>query len=985
VRCKLKIQPKHLLLGLTLSVAGTFAASTYIANNQPFGYIGPSALSSASFESGNTLAYATWFDPNDYKGNIIAYPMSAAGIPNILNPAWNAQLSLETQGWDNRKVVTTTGFYTAGGVGDKIKFRWWTLHPDQFALFGGDKLLLQFIRGNRDVDGTALAPRIRGSLLGDIIHSNPVYVQKPTSAISSSDYMAFLATHKDRPSRVYVGANDGMLHSFDGETGTEIFAYIPSMIFPKLMELTRNPYTHQYMVDGPLTASDAKWDDAWHSVLVGGLGAGGKGYFAVDITDASPADEQAAADNILWEFHTGRTGAANLGYGYSRASVAKGNNDKWHAYVANGYYSASGAASLYVLDISDGSVIREMVVPDAAANGLSSPTLIDADSDDKVDIAYAGDRNGNLWRFDLSDADPANWVVAYANRPLFQTAIAGVTRQPITTAPEVGRHPTAGYMVYVATGELLDTTQGTDTQLQAIYGVWDNDWAAGQMPVAVSELQRQEYTHHKHPVTGAAVRTATNNAVDWTVKKGWATPLLVSSPATLDYGEKVLQNITLRDDRIQFVTVNPVNPSGENWFLQLNAYTGGAPTKTVVDADKNKVLTLADNVDGDGDDLIKDTALDRVIGAYLGFGLSSGPTVGGNQGESSTSLFNHIEAIKPVTTLTFPDEPGLIGGHFDLDTSHGIYKFGQGTTDHHVHEWDDKNDLTTIDYFDMTDGLTSINKFNGQSVPTGDTPFFLTVSNTVINTSGVMEINGSSFSAVDYFALQTRWVEGTLAAGETFPTYILNPPTETQRDAGLRQLKSFKLSFDAFSIIKGELLGTNTGCVRGNDIGIHGEYRNGAITMQALDAEGFAGFTYDAVNDVYIAANTAMDGTHQYARVHPNNDTGANSYFGQSMFWESTVFWHWDGDCYGQGNWQSQYDACLAQTSDSFCWVASDAEQDKAEKTKDGDKDKDKETTTVPDPDVVEDVDPADHRLEAIITADSSKQGRLYWRELIPD
>jgi hypothetical protein len=537
-------------------------------------------------------------------------------------------------------------------------------------------------------------------------------------------------------------------------------------------------------------------------------------------------------------------------------------------------------------------------------------------------------------------------------------------------------------MVYVATGELLSEFDAIATDLQAVYGIWDNDWSVGQLPI-MSDLQGQEYLFASHPVTGASVRTATNNAMDWAVHKGWVTPLVINGANALDYGERVIQNISLRDDRIEFVTMNPTVSTGENWYMQLNANTGGAPTKTIVDADENKQLTLADNVDGDANDLVEDTPLDRVIGTYLGFGLSSGPTVGGNENDRSTSLFNHIEAISP-TSLVFPDDPGLVGGHFDVDTSSRIYAFDLDAdqTDGHVHEWDDTYDSATIDYFDMLDATKLYDIDRGtNAIPDTDDYFFITVSNASLNSAGVMEINGSSFGVESYFELQTRWVKGELRGNETFPTFKLDPVTDAEADAGIQQLTSFKMSFDAYAILKGELLGTNTGCVRKNDEGLLGEYRNGALTVQALDAEDFDGFTYDEVNNVYIAENTAVDGTHQYARVHPDDDDGSESYE-ESMFWEATIFWHWDGDCYGQGDWQAQYDACLAQTSDSFCWVADDALVDKATKTKD------KETDTTPEPDPDPEVPPEinpEHKLEAVTTADSSKHGRLFWRELIPD
>ncbi len=150
-----------------------------------------------------------------------------------------------------------------------------------------------------------------------------------------------------------------------------------------------------------------------------------------------------------------------------------------------------------MLDIQTGVVIRELVVPDVAGNGLSSPTLIDADGDGFVDTAYAGDLNGNLWKFDLASTSPAAWSVAYGGLPLFQTAMANGVRQAITTAPEVGRHPEGGVMVYVGTGRLFSTADGSDTTTQAVYGIWDNDWAVTAVPVGIAQLLPQQLDHQR--------------------------------------------------------------------------------------------------------------------------------------------------------------------------------------------------------------------------------------------------------------------------------------------------------------------------------------------------------------------------------------------------------------------------------------------------------------------------------------------------------
>jgi hypothetical protein len=969
------------ILGVTVLLAcAAYAASTFIANDQPLGFIAPAAVSTNAFDTGTAIAYAPWFETVSFRGNIIAYPITNDGTPLLLSPLWNAMAELDALDPAARHIVTTDGAGTA------LPFFWDDMPGYQATL--GSELMVNFLRGDRTNEGTPPTTRVRNSALGDIIHSNPVFVKNPVAGYAEPSYLTFAADNYTRDPLVYVGANDGMLHAFDALTGVEIFAYIPSMVVGNLPKLAFAPYTHSYFVDGQLTAGDVKYSDDWHSLLVGGLGAGGDGYFALDITEATITNDQDVMDKVLWEIDATSTDLSNLGDSYSRASIVNTNKNVWAVVIGNGYNSASGVASLIVLDASDGSVIREIITPDVASNGLSTPALIDINEDLKADYAYAGDRNGNLWKFDLRDDDPTNWGVSNSEA-LFVTDGGLGTRQSITTPPVVGYHPKGGYMIYIATGELFAQGQSADKSLNTAYGIWDNDWSAADTPIAQTSVVSQTLYINSHPSSGASVRTASNNPINWETKKGWRMPLLISGAAELDKGERVIQELTLRDDRLQFITVNPTYSTGENWYIQLDAITGGAPSKSVVDVNKDLVVSVADNVDGDGDGLVTDTELDRVVGTYLGFGISSLPTIGSTTSSSAAALFNHIEAISP-TDIVIINEPGLVGGHFDLDTSSKIYKFDNGNTDGHVHEWDDNHDETTINYFSMLDGVLNPINHSGKGVPNGTTPFFITVSNSDLSNGGIMEINGASFSVTTYQAIQRRWLAGTMADHEIFPTFQLDPldpdvaADQLKIDAGWKQLTSLKMSFDAFSILKGQLLGTETGCVRGNKIGTVGEYRNGALTIQALDGTDFDGFTYDAVNDVYIAANTAVDGTHNYARIKPVDDTGQTTYTG-NMFWESTVFWHWDGDCYNTAAWQTQYDACWV-TGTETCWSADALAEDKAEKTKDGDKDADKDAPppddSDPDPDPVAD---PEHSLESIRTADESKVGRLFWRELVPD
>jgi hypothetical protein len=960
---------KYSLPVLAAVGALALAAAVFIANQQPYGYIAPPALNTQNFLRGSPVAYTPWFENGTFKGDLLALPIGTTGSVAVIAPLWRASLQLDAQNpTTGRRIVTTNGSGTA------TAFQWSALTASQQTQLGS-AAVLNFIRGVRTGEGTTY--RLRSSVLGDIIHSNPAYVGKPVAGYTFDSYLAYAAANVSRPPRVAVGANDGMLHVFNAETGDEVFAYVPSMVVPNLSKLAANPYAHTYFVDGPLTAGDARFDSSWHSVLVGGLAAGGRGYFALDLTSAAVASEAATTDKVLWEFHAGSAGATNLGYGYSRPSIVRLNNGQWAALLANGYLSATGRASLYLLDIESGAVIRELVVPDADANGLSSPTAIDTNGDFKVDVAYAGDLNGNVWEFNLSGSTPASWQVANAAEPLFQTELAGTVRQPITTAPEVGRHPQGGFMVFVGTGRLLSVSDGGDKTQQAVYGLWDNGWPAAELPIDPAALVSQQLFSATHTSTGASTRTASANSVDWAVHRGWKMPLEIAGASSLDQGERLLQDLTLRDNRVHLMSINPSIPTGDNWYLQLNAFTGGAPPKTIVDINRDFVLNVADNVDGDGSGEVTDAARDRIVGEFQSFGLASRPIIGVVGTFADAALINHLSAISPGL-VSNPTDPGLLGGHFDLDTASEIYGFNSGTTDGHVHEWDDKHDLTTINYFALPDGhgnpLYEITNDSGFGVQSNSL-FILTVANTAMSPGGVLEINGASIGVEKYHALVKRFLSGTLLPGETFPVYKMTPPTNAETAAGIQRLTSLKMSFDAFAIISGDLIPTNTSCVRGNTAGALGEYRNGALLVQALDAEDISdGYVLDPVKKEYEADSNSVHATLGYAT--------------DGLLWESTVFWHWDGPCYGEASFAAEYKACVVDKTKT-CYktdTALDEDKEKKGKKKKTKKGEEPPPPPPPGPGPVTPPAPIDplHSVTDTTIAGDNKTGRLFWKEMVP-
>jgi hypothetical protein len=913
-----------------LALAGAavlFAANFFVPNNQPFGYIASPTTSSSNFSSGNETIYAPWFENSTFTGDLLAIPVAANGAPDALNPDWRGQLTIAAQDPDTgRFIVTTTR--DAGNVQSAIPFRWPSLSAGQRTLMdplnaaAASSPVLDYVRGdqsNEQQNGGAY--RNRASLLGAIIHSTPRYVGAPNAGFTYSGYPAFTVANANRPPRVFAGANDGMLHAFDAVTGDEVFAFVPGAVVKNLPLIKRRPYLNQYYVDGPMTTGDALFpsDAAWHSVLVGGLGAGGQGYFALDITSAADITLEdnsvdGAGSRVLWEFTDADD--PNMGYSYGRSSVVRLEDGSFVAIVANGYVNnasdgaqGDGHARLYALNIETGAVVGEMevaVASDSALspNGLSSPTVIDANSNFKADAVYAGDLKGNVWRFDISGA-PGGWDGATNATLLFTATDTNDVAQAITTPPDVTFHPYGGFLVLVGTGRLFDSDDiapDPDTQLNAVYGLWDKV-PGTTTGIDKSTLIAQSMTEVSH-ANGTRVRVSTNNpvdgsanpiAVDWTSYNGWKVDL----PA----GERVLTDGRLRDGRFQFTSMNPTIATGENWLVQLDYLAGRAPADIVLDIDRDSYLTVADNVDGNGDGDFLDPE-DHAIAQYQSFGLASQPLFASISSTQDSAIINHLNAIDPIEfdelEELYGDDPGLAGGHFDLDTATQIYALGSGITNKHTHEWDDKTGLTGVDYFNLVGCSVAAPKGEpspcledpslvatdpsydhlDSTIPSNTQQFILVVANDRLSTGGVMELNSTSLSVVTYGNLISDAVAGT----GTLPVYQLgaSPP------AGVQQLTSLKMNFNRLAILQGGLVGTNTGCVRDNLPGPNGEYRNGALTMQAI----------------------AWDGTQSVAQlIHDDNH-----YAERDLLWEATIFWHWDPMlCYGQSDWQAQWDACIVE------------------------------------------------------------------------
>jgi type IV pilus assembly protein PilY1 len=500
--------------------------------------------------------------------------------------------------------------------------------------FGSQRV--QWLRGNTANESATCGgctPSLRSrptSKLGDIIHSAPAYVAGPVMAypdtIESSAYSAFALANANRTPMIYVGANDGMLHAFAASNGREALAYVPTSVYKNLSALTASslssvpgePVAHHYLVDGSPTVADAYYGGSWHTLLAGGLGAGGQGIYVLDVTDPSSFTQANAATIVRWEFSDAND--ADMGYTFSQPLLVKTNNGRWSIIVGNGYnnseddgsLSSTGHAVLFVLDAETGAVRAKIDTGSgsvATPNGLSGPIAVDTTGDGIADVVYAGDLNGNLWKFDLTSSSAGAWNVAFSGAPLFSTP-----GQPITVRPDVTKFTQGGYLVTFGTGRYVDTNDNATTEAQSFYGIRDSGSVAG----GLSNLVRQSIvsstatgadgntyrlsTHAVGPATIDAPLSGDNSIArsDYTTsKKGW----YINLPAT---GERVVSDSNIRAGRVVFNTLipntDPCGYGGTGWVMEVDVMTGNRNDTPTFDTNNDQQISSADlNLNGTND------------------------------------------------------------------------------------------------------------------------------------------------------------------------------------------------------------------------------------------------------------------------------------------------------------------------------------------------------------------------------------------------
>lgn len=586
------------------------------------------AASSTSLRN-DAMIFQARFNSQDWSGDLLAYSIDSLGVINN-TPLWSASTKLSATAPASRTILTYDPTAKDGAA-----FRWSSLTASQRALLqlstetttAQAQMRVDYLRGDTSNEGSGTTQfRTRsGGVLGDIVFSGPKYVAAPAGqyqtenlfigAYNDSTYRSFIINNSARTKMVYVGANDGMLHGFrapdipSGSTppataGNEVLAYVPNAIFSKLRDLTSQSYTHEYFVDGSPQVADAYINGNWMTVLVGGLNAGGRGIYALDVTDPSSFSESTASSTVLWEFT--KDNDADLGYTFGDPLIVKMNNGKWAAVFGNGYKKSGdpadgdGHAKLFILFIENGIdgtwntgdyiKIDTGVGTTAGPDGLSGVNAIDFDGNGTVDYIYGGDLLGNVWKFDVTSSTASSWSVANSGSPLFiactDTSVPCplAKRQAITSKPEISFHPANldTMVVYIGTGKYLENSDASTTQTQTVYGIWDtNDGTSA----ARSGMQTQTLSTYAEldalgVPTGKTLRTVTSNTVDWSGsppnKRGWLEDLNISK-------ERITGSPTLVNGTLFYNTFipspSPCDFGGGGWLMGVDYATGGLLTK----------------------------------------------------------------------------------------------------------------------------------------------------------------------------------------------------------------------------------------------------------------------------------------------------------------------------------------------------------------------------------------------------------------------
>jgi type IV pilus assembly protein PilY1 len=612
------------------------------------------------------------------------------GVPSgqtCLYTGTSTPSTAEPWGSSGRQIWTWNGLDTTAVPGNRgIPFEWGNLVATQRTALGGGNATgpgatrLSYLRGDRtnEINSAGVgAFRARDGVLADIVDASPTWVG-PASAPylntwkdryqatgdtisenSGQSYATFLSNNQNRLNVIYAGADDGFVHGFrtgsEDSTGNvisnsstpndgyEVLAYMPGAVLNAIHSATSsldysNPqYAHNFFVDATPATGDLYYNNAWHTWLVGGLGAGGSAIYALDVTNPTSFTEANAGTLVLGEWsnktisctNVGNCGQ-NLGNTYGTPQIRRLHNGMWAVIFGNGYGSSTGDAGIYIMLIPQ-STTTAPISPTflylstgaTSGNGIAYVSSADLDGDHITDYVYAGDLKGNVWRFDLTSTSTSSWAVSTPG-PVFKAA----TGQPITTPVVVASAVISGTSPQVilgfGTGQRTQFTTTSATSYvtgttQSLYGIWDWNFTAWNAqssadyqslttsqastgfglsagnPITQSKLQQQTFTI----VSGTTnTITASNTAFTWAQcasscsgKFGWFVNLpytngtttagatieeqIVSPPSLFE--DALVVNSTIPSNNQPLSCTSPTTDQGVTYAISLvNGGTFGA-------------------------------------------------------------------------------------------------------------------------------------------------------------------------------------------------------------------------------------------------------------------------------------------------------------------------------------------------------------------------------------------------------------------------
>ncbi|WP_453988983.1 pilus assembly protein [Alishewanella longhuensis] len=539
------------------------------------------AATTTSLLEDNSVFQAS-FNTANWSGTLVSRDV------NDLSLQWSANFAP----WADRPIFTSR---TAGGNTTTFAFNWANLNSTERTALENQNIV-NYLRGERTNEKPNGTLRPRVSLLGDIAHSSPVYVGAPQNRNfqryawdGASSYAKFLSDKKNRAPVVYVGANDGMLHGFNADPasstkGREVFAYVPQRMLTAAAQLSsfaKETYAHRFYVDGSPTVADVYINNEWRTVLVSSLGRGGNSVFALDVTDPTKI-------TLLWDLTI-----PELGVMTAKPIITRLNNGSWSAVMPYGYNNSTNKSGLMVINIQNGTQTK-LELP-TTAGALGQPEGWDSNRNGNTDWFFAGDLNGNVWKFNLA-GNVSSWGVAYNNAPLFTARDAANKAQPITGGISLSSHPQTGELwLFFGTGKYLETGDSLNNDKQSWYGIVDGTQITNRAQLVQRTMTNVTYSKGSVTEQTRLISAATSN--DMVGKRGWYMDLIdnrerITSKARV-VGSNLIMNTIIPDSDL-------CNPQGDGWVMAVDPFSGSRLKYHLFDLSKDGKFDDADGIASGG-------------------------------------------------------------------------------------------------------------------------------------------------------------------------------------------------------------------------------------------------------------------------------------------------------------------------------------------------------------------------------------------------